>query len=75
MIGAMPAPSWLTTDWLLSQFGQGRNVARLHYVDFVRAGVGQAPIREGLRQQWFLGSERFVQDTIRRRRGCTEFCV
>ena len=32
MIGAVPAPSWLTTDWLLSQFGHERNVARLHYV-------------------------------------------
>lgn len=64
MAGAVPPPPWLTTDWLLSQFSQERNAARMLYVDFVRAGVGQAPIWEGLRHQLFLGSERFVEETI-----------
>ena len=64
MTGAAPAPSWLTTDWLLSQFGQDRHTARLRYIDFVRAGAGQAPIWEGLRHQLFLGSEVFVEQMI-----------
>ena len=51
-------------DWLLSQFGQNRHTARMRYVDFVRAGVGQAPIWEGLRHQLFLGSEAFVEQII-----------
>jgi REP element-mobilizing transposase RayT len=64
MTGAALAPSWLTTDWLLSQFGQNRHTARMRYVDFVRAGVGQAPIWEGLRHQLFLGSEAFVEQIV-----------
>jgi hypothetical protein len=36
----------------------------MRYVDFVRAGVGQAPIWEALRHQLFLGSEAFVEQMI-----------
>jgi REP element-mobilizing transposase RayT len=64
MTGATATPSWLTTDWLLSRFGQDRHKARMRYVDFVRAGVGQAPIWEALRHQLFLGSEAFVEQII-----------
>jgi hypothetical protein len=64
MTGAAPAPTWLTTDWVLSQFGHDRHTARMRYVDFVRAGVGKAPIWEDLRHQLFLGSEAFVEQTI-----------
>lgn len=39
MIGSMPTPDWLQTDWLLGQFGRQRNCARTGYIDFVRAGV------------------------------------
>jgi putative transposase len=61
MTGAAPTPPWLETDWLLKLLGDARRPARARYVDFVRAGVGQPPVWEGLRHQLFLGSESFVE--------------
>jgi putative transposase len=58
--GAEPAPAWLETDWLLSQFGQDRRQAVRSYGQFVAEGVGAgSPWRE-VRNQIFLGDERFV---------------
>lgn len=42
MIGASPAPPWLYTDWLLSQFGSDRADARRRYAKFVSEGMGAA---------------------------------
>jgi REP element-mobilizing transposase RayT len=61
MIGQAPTPSWLETDWLLSQFGRGRSRARADYAEFVRQGTGRDSIWEGLRHQVFLGEEPFVE--------------
>jgi len=61
VIGNTDAPPWLDTDWLLGQFGTLRRTAVKEYVDFVRAGVGQASPWEQLRYQVFLGDESFVE--------------
>ncbi len=41
--GLEPAPSWLTTDWVLGQFGRQRRRAQTRYADFVEAGIGAVP--------------------------------
>jgi putative transposase len=59
-VGLDRTPSWLTTDWVLAQFGSARAQARAGYVDFVREGIGQ-------RGPWcdlngiLLGSATFAQ--------------
>jgi len=66
MIGARAAPAWLETDWLLGHFSATRRKAVAAYQDFVRAGVGLESVWTDLRQQAFLGSERFVTEMQRR---------
>lgn len=61
MVGAEPAPVWLEIDWVLGQFGEERALARAGYAAFVRQGVGQPSVWDGLRHQVFLGSEPFVE--------------
>lgn len=61
-IGRTVPPQWLQTHWLLRQFGSDRAQAALHYIDFVRAGVGLAPIWEDLRHQIYLGGDDFVRN-------------
>jgi len=61
MVGQEPAPAWLETDWVLGQFARERAQAQVRYAEFVRQGVGQPRVWEGLRHQVFLGSESFVQ--------------
>jgi putative transposase len=61
MVGEGPAPAWLETDWLLGQFSRERSRAQAGYATFVRQGIGQPSVWEGLRHQAFLGSEAFVE--------------
>jgi putative transposase len=61
MIGEVIAPKWLECTWILGQLGNNRSEAILHYIDFVRAGIGLPSIWEGLQGQIFLGSSRFVE--------------
>lgn len=61
MIDPVQRSSWLSTEWLLGQFGRSRLEAVDRYRAFVRAGVGLPSIWEGLRSQIFLGSEAFVE--------------
>lgn len=63
LIGAEPAPPWLETDWLLSQFGAERASAIRGFADFVRAGVGLPSVWDGLRHQIYLGSDEFIHRT------------
>ncbi len=52
LLGIAPPPSWLETEWLLNQFGNGPREARIHaYHDFVRNGLGQANPLIGLHRQ------------------------
>jgi len=60
MIGVVPAPVWLQTDWLLGHFDSQQKRAREKYVDFVHAGVGLPSVWDDLRSQIFLGSEAFI---------------
>ncbi len=62
MMGDALAPQWLETDWLLSQFGKSRKVARRKYKNFVREGLGLPQVWDALKSQIYLGSETFVED-------------
>ena len=50
----------LEVNWLLSQFGSNKQHARVHYQDFVRAGIGLPPVWDKLNNQIFLGNQDFV---------------
>ena len=52
--------SFLTVDWLLSQFGQRRTMAQRKYQAFVAEGIGQGSPWEHVQGQVLLGSEQFV---------------
>ncbi len=58
-VGQTGAPSWVTTDWLLAQFGLRRAAAVREYQQFVAKGVGQQPW-EDLTGQMYYGEEEFV---------------
>jgi REP element-mobilizing transposase RayT len=59
-IGAVPAPKWLETDWLLSQFSSDEERARTLFIDFVAAGVGRSSIWDELGEEAILGSDEYV---------------
>ena len=59
-LGRTPAPDFLTTDWLLGQFGKRRGTARKRYQRFVQDGIGAPSPWEALKGQVLLGSETFV---------------
>lgn len=65
MLGSAPRLDWLETDWLLGQFSATRESAIKAYIDFVRAGVGLDSLWSETRSQVFLGSERFVEKSLR----------
>ena len=54
------APEWLTTDWILGQFGARVGTARERYRSFVAEGRGGPRPWEQLTGQIYLGSEDFV---------------
>jgi REP element-mobilizing transposase RayT len=60
MIGEAASAPWLQTDWLLRQFSVRRNRAIAQYIDFVRAGMDLPSLWADLRNQIYLGDERFV---------------
>lgn len=64
MMGARQGVSWLSTDWILSQFSSRRTLARKRYQQFVLEGIGQASPWSQLKGQVLLGSETFV-DALR----------
>jgi putative transposase len=64
MVGATPAPQWLHTDWLLSQFGSDRAAARSRYAQFVSEGMGSASPWIALKGQVLLGTETFVENLL-----------
>jgi putative transposase len=61
MVGQAPVPAWLATDGVLARFGARRAEARRRYSEFVLAGVKAESIWKGLRQQIYLGDERFIE--------------
>ncbi|HVE66611.1 MAG TPA: transposase [Thermoanaerobaculia bacterium] len=58
--GLAPTPSWLQTDWTLSQFGRTTADARRAFVAFVEAAVDCPPATAPVRNQLFLGSADFL---------------
>jgi hypothetical protein len=58
--GEMPAPAWLTTDWVLSHFGQRVGPAQEQYRVFVAEWRGGPQPWDQLTGQIYLGSEEFV---------------
>jgi REP element-mobilizing transposase RayT len=60
MIGSEAAPTWLQTDWLLSQFEAQRGRAIQRYIDYVQEGVSLPSVWEELRGQVYLGGDAFV---------------
>jgi putative transposase len=56
----VPAPAWLDTDWLLSQFGEQRGQAVHAYRQFVAAGRGLESPMADLRHQIVLGDDEFI---------------
>ncbi|WP_428356864.1 transposase [Methyloprofundus sp.] len=52
---------WLTTDWILTQYGESREQAKRSYQQFVLEGVGQSiDLWSELKGQIYLGNEEFV---------------
>lgn len=62
--GLAPTPPYLTTDWLLAQFGRQHAAAQRKYQAFVVEGIGQGSPWEEVRGQVLLGSERFVERLV-----------
>lgn len=60
MIGESAPPGWLEVDWILSHFSLQRKRARAKYVNFIREGIGLAPIWDNLRHQIYLGGDKFI---------------
>jgi REP element-mobilizing transposase RayT len=58
--GETPPPSFLTTDWVLAQFGARRRQAQEHYRRFVAEGGGRT-VWENLHGGVILGDEAFVE--------------
>ncbi len=60
-MGFVTKPSWLSVEWILSQFGPDRAGAQRQYADFVAAGVHAPSPWASLRGQVVLGSAAFVE--------------
>ncbi|MEK6749131.1 MAG: transposase [Pseudomonadota bacterium] len=60
MAGDAPSPGWLATDAMLAHFGHRRTEARRRYTEFVTQGISAGTIWAGLKQQIYLGDEKFV---------------
>lgn len=59
-VGDTKAPNWLTTDWILRQFGARVGPAQTGYRTFVADGRGGPRPWEQLTGQIYLGSEDFI---------------
>jgi len=60
-IGQKVKPNWLHSDWLLAGFGQRKSKSIDAYQQFVSEGKGQPSPWEQLKNQVFLGDEKFVE--------------
>jgi putative transposase len=58
--GLISVPPFMSTDWVLGQFGKSRLQAQKRYREFVREGLENRPWEE-LKKQIYLGSEAFVE--------------
>jgi len=58
--GMAESPLFLTTDWILSQFGHRRSQTENGYKSFVKDGVKKSSPWKNLRGQILLGDDKFV---------------
>ncbi|MBU3914406.1 transposase [bacterium] len=58
--GIVKAPPYLTTGWLLKNFGKQRELAQKKYEAFINEGINQPSPWENLKAQCILGSENFI---------------
>ena len=58
--GLVAVPEFLSTDWLLEQFGKSRRVAQKRYREFVGDGIANRPW-DVLKGQIYLGSDKFIE--------------
>jgi len=61
-VGVQAKPAWLNTDWLLAGFSKTKLKAIEKYTVFVSEGKGQPSPWSELKNQIFLGDEKFVED-------------
>ncbi len=61
--GQVESPEWLRTNWILSIFSKRKNTAIEQYRIFVSEGKGQPPLWQSLKNQIYLGSESFVEES------------
>jgi len=66
--GVAVSPGWLDTDWLLSAFAKTRKKAIERYREFVAQGKHQPSPWGALKNQIFLGDERFVGELQAKRK-------
>ena len=61
IMGLMKRPSFLTIDWVLSQFSGRKRVAMERYKRFVIEGIGKESPWETLKGQIFWGTDEFIK--------------
>jgi REP element-mobilizing transposase RayT len=61
-VGQVQRPLWLNTDWILSAFGTRKAEASAAFSTFVSKGKKQPSPWEDLKNQIYLGDERFVEE-------------
>jgi len=59
--GLSAVPEFLTTDWLLSQFGKKKAQSQSRYRAFVHEGGTREPVWKNLKGQILLGNAAFVE--------------
>jgi putative transposase len=59
-VGVESVPGWLAVEGLLMQFNDKQSVAKRQYRSFVNEGIGRESVWEELKQQIYLGSDRFI---------------
>jgi len=61
MVGLSGCPEWFDREWLLGNFGESNRSAVRQYMRFVADGVLQSSPWSMLKNQIYLGSDRFVE--------------
>ena len=61
MIGKTSSPDWLSCDRVLNRFARRETIAQKKFIRFIRDGARQPGLWENLRNQIYLGDERFVE--------------
>lgn len=61
-MGQTSCPNWLSTDWLLGQFGKQRTTARKRYGEFVVQGAGKSSPWSEVKGQVLLGKDTFAEE-------------